>query len=181
MSCRRLIGSLVAFAVLGGASLVVAPTAFSPVFSFEDVRVVQSPEGRLLALAGPDEGLESFSPGELAAFLAVERVGVPYRYGGESPESGFDCSGLIRWSYARVGVDVPHNSRALYGVGEKVRRAALEPGDVLFFRGLGHVGMYLGNGRMVHAPQTGKHVEIVELAETNYGQRLIGARRVTAT
>ena len=84
----------------------------------------------------------------------------------------------MRWSYARVGLDVPHNSNALYSVGRRVARSALEPGDLLFFEGLGHVGMYLGNGRMVHAPQTGRRVEVVELAATNYGRRLIGARRV---
>jgi cell wall-associated NlpC family hydrolase len=175
MSLRRLIGSLSAFAVLGGASLVVAPNAFSPVASLEGVQAARNPEGRLDAAL---EAAEGPTPGELAAFFAVERVGVRYRYGGESPATGFDCSGLVRWSYARVGVDVPHNSRALYGVGEPVLRKELEPGDVLFFRGLGHVGMYVGNGRMVHAPYTGKNVEIVSLDETNYGRRLIGARRV---
>jgi cell wall-associated NlpC family hydrolase len=175
MSLRRLIGALVAFAVLGAAALGVAPSALAPV-SFERVDAAQSPEGRLLASA--PRAARTPPLGELAAFFAVERVGVRYRYGGETPETGFDCSGLVRWSYARVGVDVPHNSHALYGVGRKVRRAALRPGDVLFFEGLGHVGLYLGGGRMVHAPQTGKHVEVVELAETNYGRRLIGARRV---
>jgi cell wall-associated NlpC family hydrolase len=177
MSLRRLIGSLAVFAVLGGASLVVAPSAFSPVDSFERVEAARSPEGRLdvAAQADTDEGP---TPGELAAFFAVERVGVRYRYGGESPDTGFDCSGLVRWSFARVGLDVPHNSQALFGVGEPVSRADLEPGDVLFFRGLGHVGLYVGNGRMVHAPYTGKSVEVVSLDETNYGRRLIGARRI---
>ena len=182
MLLRRLIGSLVAFAVLGGASLVVAPAALSPVMSFTVLDPARSPEGRLLALPGPaDDGPGAPTPGELAAFFAFERVGVPYRYGGETPETGFDCSGLVRWSFARVGVDVPHNSQALYSVGEPVPETALAPGDLLFFEGLGHVGMYLGNGRMVHAPQTGKNVEIVSLAETNYGRRLIGARRVGLT
>lgn len=92
--------------------------------------------------------------GERAAHIALKAVGVPYRWGGESPSSGFDCSGLIRWAYERVGIDLPHNSYALYGEGRRVSAAKLEPGDLLFFEGLGHVGLYLGRGRMVHAPQT---------------------------
>jgi cell wall-associated NlpC family hydrolase len=169
---------LVAFAVLGAAWLALAPSALSPVFSFEGVQAARSPEGQAARPPATGEESDSPTPGELAAFFAVERVGVPYRWGGESPSTGFDCSGLVRWSYARVGVDVPHNSHALYSVGHRVSRDELEPGDVLFFEGLGHVGLYLGNGRMVHAPQTGKHVELVDLDETNYGRRLIGARRV---
>ncbi|MDH4102958.1 MAG: C40 family peptidase [Thermoleophilia bacterium] len=117
--------------------------------------------------------------GERAAQIALKAVGVPYRWGGESPSNGFDCSGLVRWAYGRVGIDLPHNSYALYSEGRRVSAARLEPGDVLFFEGLGHVGLYLGRGRMVHAPQTGRRVEVIRLDGTNYGARLIGARRVT--
>jgi peptidoglycan DL-endopeptidase CwlO len=118
---------------------------------------------------------------ERAARFALGEVGVPYRWGGESPETGFDCSGLVRWAYLRVGVELPHNSYALYGQGRRVPDAKMEPGDILFFEGLGHVGLYLGRGRMVHAPETGRNVEVVRLAGSNYGSRLIGARRVVAT
>jgi cell wall-associated NlpC family hydrolase len=118
--------------------------------------------------------------GERAARFALGEVGVPYRYGGESPATGFDCSGLVRWAYAQVGVDLPHSSYALYGQGRRVSGSNLEPGDILFFEGLGHVGLYLGRGRMVHAPQTGRDVEIVRLSSTNYGARVIAARRVVA-
>jgi cell wall-associated NlpC family hydrolase len=117
---------------------------------------------------------------ERAVRFAVDEVGVPYRWGGESPVTGFDCSGLVRWSYGQVGIDLPHSSYALYGEGRRVSASNLEPGDILFFEGLGHVGLYLGRGRMVHAPQTGRDVEIVRLSGTNYGARLIGARRVVA-
>jgi cell wall-associated NlpC family hydrolase len=116
--------------------------------------------------------------GQLAADVALEAVGVPYRWGGESPSSGFDCSGLVRWAYGRVGVDLPHSSYALYSEGRRVSQARMRAGDVLFFEGLGHVGLYLGRGRMVHAPQSGRNVEVVSLAETNYGRRLVGARRM---
>jgi cell wall-associated NlpC family hydrolase len=117
---------------------------------------------------------------ERAVRAALAAVGTPYRWGGESPSTGFDCSGLVRWAYGRVGVDLPHNSYALYGEGRRVSESGMEAGDVLFFEGFGHVGLYLGRGRMVPAPQSGQNVEVVRLATTNYGTRLIGARRVAA-
>ena len=104
---------------------------------------------------------------------------MPYRWGGTSLSAGFDCSGLVRWAYGRVGIDVPHSSYALNHTGRPVTRFHLKPGDVLVFSGLGHVGLYLGHGRMVHAPYSGKYVEVVTLARSHYGQRLAGARRVT--
>jgi cell wall-associated NlpC family hydrolase len=119
------------------------------------------------------------SVGERASRIALEAVGVPYRWGGESPTSGFDCSGLVRWAYGRVGIDVPHSSYALWYTGRPVGLGAVQAGDVLVFDGLGHVGLYLGRGRMVHAPHSGKTVEVVGLASSNYGSRLVGARRVT--
>lgn len=153
----------VVFATAGTASAVAA-TMTSPV-----------PEERVREQSEPAP-----TPGERVARIAVKAVGVPYRWGGESPSSGFDCSGLVRWAYGHIGVDLPHNSYALYQEGRSVSRAHMKPGDVLFFEGLGHVGLYLGHGRMVHAPQTGREVEIVRLAGSNYGGRLIGARRVVA-
>jgi cell wall-associated NlpC family hydrolase len=119
------------------------------------------------------------SVGERAAQIALEAVGTPYRWGGESPTSGFDCSGLVRWAYGRLGIDVPHSSYALWSTGQPVARTRVQAGDVLVFSGIGHVGLYLGRGRMVHAPHSGRTVEVVGLASTNYGSRLIGARRVT--
>jgi len=97
--------------------------------------------------------------GERAARIALKAVGVPYSWGGASM-SGFDCSGLVYWAYSRLGVDLPHSSYALYDVGRRVARSRMKPGDVLFFSGLGHVGLYLGRGRMVHAPHSGRTVEV---------------------
>ena len=116
--------------------------------------------------------------GQRAAKAALHAVGVPYRWGGSSPAGGFDCSGLVYWAYGRLGISVPHSSYALYGLGRNVSRSRLEPGDVLFFSGLGHVGLYIGRGRMVHAPQSGRTVEIVPLGHSHYGSRLVGARRL---
>lgn len=118
--------------------------------------------------------------GQRAVKVALRAVGVPYSWGGASPASGFDCSGLVRWAYGRLGVDLPHSSYALYDRGRRIARSRMKPGDVVFFSGLGHVGLYLGGGRMVHSPSSGRTVEVVRLASSSYGGRLIGARRVAA-
>lgn len=115
-----------------------------------------------------------------AARLARRWLGVGYRWGGSSPSSGFDCSGFTSYVYGRLGVRLPHNAAAQLGVGTPVPRARLRPGDLLFFNGLGHVGMYVGRGRMIHSPQSGDVVRIVRLG-TDYRGVLVGARRITRT
>ena len=112
---------------------------------------------------------------ERAVKLARTQLGVPYSYGGASP-SGFDCSGLVMWVYGRLGVPLPHNAAALYDVGRPVSDAQLRPGDLVFFSGLGHVGLYVGDGRMIHAPQSGERVEIQALGARSNPP--VGARRI---
>ena len=107
-----------------------------------------------------------------------ERSACPYRWGGTSPGSGFDCSGLVYWTYGRLGIALPHSSYALAGKGRPVRSSRLRPGDLLFFWGLGHVGLYVGHGRMVHAPHAGERVQVVRLAASGYGRALVAARRL---
>jgi peptidoglycan DL-endopeptidase CwlO len=104
-------------------------------------------------------------------------LGVRYTYGGSSPSSGFDCSGFTRFVYAHFGFDLPHYSGAQFGEGRRVTVGALLPGDLVFFDGLGHVGIYIGGGRFIHAPHTGTRVTIDSLAGW-YGARYDGARRL---
>jgi len=118
------------------------------------------------------------SLGMRAVRLARAQLGVPYVWGGSSP-SGFDCSGLVSWVYGRLGVGLPHNAGALYGVGRRVPLASMRPGDLVFFPGLGHVGIYIGHGRMIHAPQSGRDVEVEALDARSYPP--VGARRITAS
>jgi cell wall-associated NlpC family hydrolase len=119
------------------------------------------------------------SLGERAARVALKAVGVPYQWGGSSPAAGFDCSGLVYWAYGRLGVELPRTSYALYDRGRRVARSRLKAGDLLFF-GVGHVGLYLGRGQMVHAPRSGRTVEVVTLRGSYFGDQLIGARRVVS-
>jgi cell wall-associated NlpC family hydrolase len=146
----------------------------------EPVGGVKGAVARIDRLPGPARREVERKPtvGERAAKIALRAVGVPYRWGGSSPTSGFDCSGLVYWAYGRLGIALPHSSYALYDLGRRVVRTRMKPGDLLFFSGLGHVGLYIGRGRMVHAPSTGRRVEIVVLGASNYGRRLVGARRV---
>lgn len=163
---------LLAFALAGAVSMLVC--AWPAAAVVDPGKRAGSGEP---ASAAPAEAV---TKGEQAVRYALQAVGTPYRWAGESPGTGFDCSGLVRWAYGRVGVDVPHSSYALYGVGRRVPVSRMAPGDVLFFEGLGHVGLYVGKGRMVHAPQTGRSVEVVQLAAAGYGSRLVGARRLVS-
>ena len=108
--------------------------------------------------------------------VALKQRGAPYRWGGASPRTGFDCSGFTRWVYAHVGVSLPHSSYAQFTMGRRVALSRLRPGDLLFFYGLGHVGLYIGHGKYIDAPQTGERVHIKSLA---HGLHAIdGARRL---
>ncbi len=103
--------------------------------------------------------------GEAAANVALAQLGTPYVWGGAAP-GGFDCSGLVSWAYAQAGIGgLPHFTGALWNSGTHISsQADLAPGDLVFFHGLGHVGMYIGGGNFVHAPHTGDVVKISNLA-----------------
>jgi cell wall-associated NlpC family hydrolase len=108
--------------------------------------------------------------------IAEQYLGVPYRWGGASP-SGFDCSGLVMYVYSQVGVALPHSSYSQYGAGSPVSRDQLQPGDLVFFDGLGHVGIYVGGNSFIHAPHTGDVVKISSISGW-YASTYVGARRL---
>ena len=110
--------------------------------------------------------------------VALQYLGVPYVWGGASPSTGFDCSGFVMFVFAQVGVSLPHNAAAQYGYGTPISRDQLAPGDLVFFDGLGHVGIYIGGGQFVHAPHTGDVVKISSLFEAWYASNYVGARRL---
>lgn len=116
--------------------------------------------------------------GERAVLFARRLLGVPYRWGGDSPSTGFDCSGFVRFVYARFGLRLPHSSYADFGLGTRVARGSLEPGDLVFFDSVGHVGMYIGGGRFIHAPHSGTAVQVTSLSEPWYRSSYDGARRL---
>jgi len=111
-----------------------------------------------------------------AATIAARYLGVPYVWGGASP-SGFDCSGLVMYVYAQLGVSLPHYTVAQWNATIPISTSELQPGDLVFFDGLGHVGIYIGNGQFIHAPHTGTVVQIGTLSGY-WAAHLDGARRV---
>ncbi len=110
--------------------------------------------------------------------IAMQYLGIPYKWGGASPETGFDCSGFLLYVYAKVGVSLPHNAAMQYGLGTAVSKDQLEPGDLVFFDGLGHNGMYIGGGQFIHAPHSGDVVKISSLSDSWYARTWVGARRI---
>lgn len=114
---------------------------------------------------------------------ALSLLGTPYRFGGATPESGFDCSGLVRHVFASVlNRDLPRRSEEISGFGEPVSRAELQPGDLVFFntlrRAFSHVAIYIGDGRFVHAPAKNGRVRIEGLDDRYWATRFDGARRL---
>ncbi len=132
--------------------------------------------------APPVKPVKGYTPaaGEKAAETAASMLGKPYKYRGESP-SGFDCSGLVRYSYLVAGMDVPHGTKALRQVTRAVSSRSLLKGDLLFFLQEGkrysHVGLYIGSDRFVHAPSSGKTVRTDDLTDPYWRKHLLEARR----
>ena len=137
-------------------------------------------EDQQAALFGPVE--EVLAPAPDARYggvvgIAMQYLGVPYVWGGASP-SGFDCSGFLMYVYAKVGVSLPHNAAMQYGLGTAVSKDQLQPGDLVFFDGLGHNGMYIGGGQFIHAPHSGDVVKISSLSDSWYARTWVGAKRL---
>jgi cell wall-associated NlpC family hydrolase len=139
---------------------------------------VQSPVTAVLNSTEPSEALAAPPPARYGGVvgIAMRYLGIPYVYGGASP-SGFDCSGFIMYVYAQVGVSLPHNAAMQYGYGTPVDRSQLQPGDLVFFNGLSHNGMYIGGGQFIHSPHTGDVVKISSISGW-YSERWVGARRL---
>lgn len=119
-------------------------------------------------------------PAERVVATASRQVGAPYRYGGASPR-GFDCSGLVFFSYGRAGIRVPRTTRDLYRHAQPIAVNDLRPGDLLFFyfeNKVGHVAIYAGDNQFIHAPSSGKHVMLGTLDDQFWRERLVSAGRL---
>jgi cell wall-associated NlpC family hydrolase len=121
-------------------------------------------------------------PGDVVLREAKSQIGVPYHYGGRDPRTGFDCSGLVYYIYKKHDSILPRDARELYKLGDEVAKRDLKPGDLVFFDTQrtkpGHVGIFAGDGRFVHAPSTGGRVREDELENNYWKHAWMGARRI---
>lgn len=159
---RREAAQRAADAVLAAKADAVLATA-STIAGGADVSIggsVDTGSSPSVAIPAPP----SSSVGGSAASVALGQLGTPYVWGGGAP-GGFDCSGLVAWAYAQVGVSLPHYAAAQYAMGTPVPLDALQPGDLVSFHGSGHIGIYIGGGQYVHAPETGDVVKVSSLAD----------------
>lgn len=122
------------------------------------------------------------SPVHPVVITARSQIGVPYRYGGASPNQGFDCSGLVQWTYSRHGISLPRTTDQLARHGQEVGKRALASGDLVFFctdkKGGLHVAIYTGQGTIIHSPKTGGRVREEPVNTTYWSNRFVLARRI---
>jgi cell wall-associated NlpC family hydrolase len=140
--------------------------------------VVTSPLTRSVQTPGRSESGSSFR--EQVVRSAMAMMGTPYRYGGATP-SGFDCSGLVVYSYKKAGVSVPRTSGEQYHKAQPVPVNAARPGDLVFFgtdRIVSHVGIYLGEDEFIHAPEAGQNVKISSIRDDWYRAHFAGIGRI---
>ena len=168
---RRQRSRLPATAVLALAVLASGCAPFRP----------GAPSGPVASASSP--ALQQGAGAEIAQ-QALAQLGIPYRYGGADPARGFDCSGLVTYAHSREGIGVPRTAAAQFAAARKVDPGALRAGDLVFFRlvpgsrEVTHVGIYTGQRRFVHAPQTGRHVTEASLDDPYYRERFAGAGRL---
>jgi hypothetical protein len=133
--------------------------------------------------SGPPGGPAAADPGHALLRAAQSRIGAPYRYGGAGPDA-FDCSGLVSYAYRQIGIAVPRTAAQQFAAATPVKRNDLRPGDLVFFRlesrSVSHVGIYAGDRRFVHAPQSGGHVRMASLEEEHFRRSFAGAGRLYA-
>jgi cell wall-associated NlpC family hydrolase len=146
------------------------------------VEDAQEDIGELQNAVITDDDIAAVDPRQELSQFAMQLLDIKYRRGGRVPTTGFDCSGFVHYVFAQVfGVDLPQNSASQYQVGKQIARTDMKVGDLVFFKihgkRISHVGIYLGENRFIHSPQTGERVRVNNLTENYWARRFAGARR----
>ena len=160
-----------------GVGLFLSESLLAPGLADPEARLLQAADSLLSAARG------GLAPPSSRGVLqtAFSKVGLPYKFGGTSPQTGFDCSGFVGWVYGQHGVKLPRSSPDMLGVGRSVDRQKLQPGDLVFFgrqQRVTHVGIYTGNNRYIHSPSRGKSIQESSLDDRSRGEYYVGARRL---
>ena len=156
------------------SAILIALCALAAPAWADETKAVQLPDSLMS---------RAVSNAESTLDLALDFIGVRYKRGGSSPETGFDCSGFVKYLYDEtLGLVLPHNAKAIAQQGERVEKTELQPGDLVFFntmrRAFSHVGIYLGNNQFIHAPRSGTRVRIEDMTDRYWSRRFNGARRI---
>jgi cell wall-associated NlpC family hydrolase len=139
--------------------------------------------GAAAAASVKDAAVSALNTAQDLTTVALDLIGIRYKWGGNTPETGLDCSGLVRYVFQQVtGVTLPRTAKDMSRLGEQVAARDLKPGDLVFFNtrrfAFSHVGIYLGDNRFVHAPRSGREVEVATLDSSFWQKRFNGARRM---
>jgi cell wall-associated NlpC family hydrolase len=161
---------------------IIAFMLFSASFSYSADETIEQQNNvtvsEVAATQAANQGFFSTTLDKVSA-TAKELLGTKYRFGGTDPQSGFDCSGFVRYVFKSANIDLPRSSYDMKKLGQPVDVKSLKVGDLLFFRiNTSHVGIYIGNGKFIHSPTTGRSVTIESLADALYGKQLLSARRI---
>lgn len=174
---HHFICALLALASLSCAANPIAPTKAE--LEFE--RKKQAAE------ANAEQRNDQYWPTRAREVLvnALSLTGIQYKYGGNSPETGFDCSGFVRYVYQQTSsLTLPHGAHAISQLGKTIPKSELQPGDLVFFNTLkttfSHVGIYLGNNRFIHSPSSGGGVRVEDMQTSYWTNRFNGAQRIDA-
>jgi cell wall-associated NlpC family hydrolase len=181
----RVLGYAQQFRAEGFGGTTTTPTATAAVTpTTTTTTATASIPGTAAGLAVQGATQAATSAGAQTAISVAQRfLGTPYKWGGSSPSTGFDCSGLVQYAYGQAGVKLPRVAADQYNVGTPIDRNQLQPGDIVFFKDssgyVHHEGLYLGGGKFLHAPHTGDVVKISSLDEPYYAGQFAGGRRVS--
>ncbi|HEY4318993.1 MAG TPA: C40 family peptidase [Herbaspirillum sp.] len=170
--------------ILVQAGILATGLATTAAWSYEAVPV-QAPQTRAQKALSTLQDMADHVTSKTSdlAVEAMSMIGIKYRYGGNTPETGLDCSGLVRYVFkAALGTDLPRTAAEISRVGEKIDSHDLQPGDLVFYntlrRGFSHVGIYLGDSKFIHSPSAGGEVRIESMNIAYWKKRFSGARRI---